>query len=101
MAYAVITFENKKTKQLKLAPIGFSWTNLFFGFFVPLFRGDWKWAAIFFGVGWITFGFGSFITCFFYNKLYAEELINTGFKVKSLNGADKNLIKASIGISRF
>ena len=81
MAFAVITFENKKTKQLKLAPIGFSWTNLFFGFFVPLFRGDWKWAAIFFAVGWVTLGFGSFITCFFYNKLYAEELLNNGFKI--------------------
>jgi hypothetical protein len=32
MAFAVITFENKKTKQLKLAPIGFSWTNLFLVF---------------------------------------------------------------------
>ena len=101
MAFAVITFENKKTKQLKLAPIGFSWTNLFFGFFVPLFRGDWKWAVIFFAVGWITVGFGSLVTSFFYNKLYAEELIKTGFKVKSLNGANKNLIKAQLGISRL
>ena len=101
MAFAVITFENKKTKQVKLAPVGFSWTNLFFGFFVPLFRGDWKWAGIFFLVGWVTLGFGSFITCFFYNKLYVDDLLNNGFKVKSLNGADKNLIKASIGISRI
>ena len=88
-----------KRPQLKLAPIGYS-DKPIFGF-VPLFRGDWKWAAIFFGVGWITFGFGCIVTSFFYNKLYAEELLNTGFKVKSLNGADKNLIKASLGISRF
>ena len=47
MAFALITLENKKTHQLKQAPIGFSWTNFFFGFFVPLFRGDWKWAGIF------------------------------------------------------
>ena len=31
---------------MKLAPVGYSWTNLFFGFFVPLFRGDWKWAVL-------------------------------------------------------
>ena len=101
MAFAVITFENKKTKQLKLAPIGFSWTNLIFGFFVPLLRGDWKWAGIFLALGFVTFGFGCFITSFFYNKLYAEELIKTGFKVKSLNGADKALIKARLGISKL
>ena len=101
MAFAVITFENKKTKQLKLAPIGFSWTNFFFGFFVPLFRGDWKWAAIFFAVGWITFGFGSLITAFFYNKLHSQELLNSGFRIKSLNGADKNLVKAEWGISKI
>ena len=101
MAFALISLENKKTKQLKLAPVGFSWTNFFFGFFVPLFRGDWKWAAIFFVVGWVTFGFGSIITAFFYNKLYAEDLIKNGFKVKSLNGADKNLIKARLGITKL
>ena len=48
-----------------------------------------------------NFGFGSLITAFFYNKLYAEELLNNGFKVKSLNGADKALIKARLGISKL
>ena len=48
-----------------------------------------------------TFGFGSLITAFFYNKLYAQELLNNGFKVKSLNGADKDLIKARLGISKL
>ena len=101
MAFALISLENKKTHQLKQAPIGFSWTNFFFGFFVPLFRGDWKWAAIFFAIGWVTFGFGCFITAFFYNKLYVEELMNNGFKVKSLNGADKSLIKARLGVTKL
>tara|TARA_B100000963_G_scaffold255515_1_gene224108 strand:+ start:503 stop:808 length:306 start_codon:yes stop_codon:yes gene_type:complete len=101
MAFAVITFQNKKTKQLRDAPIGFSWTNFFFGFFVPLFRSDWKWAAIFFVLGWITFGFACFVTAFFYNKLYTDELIRNGFKVKSLNGADKNLIKLKLGLSKL
>ena len=101
MAFAVITLENKKTKLVRQAPIGYSWTNLFFGFFVPLIRGDWKWALIFFILGWISFGFASFITSFFYNKLYAEELIKNGFRVKSLNGANKNLVKAKLGVSKL
>ena len=55
MAFAVISFENKRSNQLKLAPVGYSWTNLIFGFFVPLFRGDWKWAIIFLIVGMFIF----------------------------------------------
>ena len=69
MAFAVISLENKRSNQLKLAPVGYSWTNLIFGFFVPLFRGDWKWAIIFLIVGIVTWGFGSIVTSFFYNKL--------------------------------
>ena len=65
MAFAVISFENKRSNQLKLAPVGYSWTNLIFGFFVPLFRGDWKWAIIFLIVGIVTWGFGSIVTSFF------------------------------------
>ena len=57
--------------------------------------------AIFFALAWVTLGFGSLITAFFYNKLYAGELLNNGFKVKSLNGADKALIKARLGISKL
>ena len=101
MAFAVITLENKKTNQMKLAPVGYSWTNLFFGFFVPIFRGDWKWGIIFLAVGIVTAGFGCIITSFFYNKLYASDLLQDGFKVKNLNGADKELVKIKLGIARL
>ena len=35
--------------QIKTVKVGFSWTTLFFFFFVPLFRKDWKWLGIMFG----------------------------------------------------
>ena len=113
MAFAVITLENKKiTNQMKLAPVGYSWTNLFFGFFVPIFRGDWKWGIIFLAVGIVTagflfFGFFVYYYIFFfscwnsYNKLYASDLLQDGFKVKNLNGADKELVKIKLGIARL
>ena len=66
-----------------------------------MFRGDWKWAIIFLAVGIVTAGFGSIITSFFYNKLYASDLLQDGFKVKNLNGADKELVKIKLGIARL
>ena len=68
--------------------VGFSWTMLFFGFFVPLFRGDLKWAAImFFGtilLGFATLGIGGgvlgIVMSFVYNKIYIKDLIEKGWK---------------------
>lgn len=33
--------------MIKECKVGFSWTNFFFGFFCPLFRGDWKYLLCF------------------------------------------------------
>ena len=98
MAFATVTFENKKTNQIKEVPVGFSWTHLFFGFLVPLFRSDWKFGLIFFVLTWITVGMYVLVTSFFYNKLYAEDLIKEGFKLKNLNGANASLVKKKLGL---
>lgn len=66
------------TKQVK---VGFSWTMLFFGVFVPLFRGDIKWFLITLLIGLLTAGLSWLVFPFFYNKVYLEDLLNSGYKV--------------------
>ena len=63
-------------KQVKL---GFSWTMLFLGVFVPLFRGDFKWFLITLLAAAITCGIAWFVFPFFYNKIYIKEMIEKGW----------------------
>lgn len=69
--------------ELKAAPVGFSWTVLFFSGIPALMRQDWVW-----GIGLIlaniaTYGLSSLCMAFFYNKIYAKKLIFSGYKVTS------------------
>jgi len=100
MAFATITFKSKEG-VIKDAPVGFSWTTFFFGFFPALIRGDWMWALIMFVATWITFGISGIIFAFIYNRLYIQGLLKKGFKVKNYSG-NKALIeqKAQIKLKK-
>ena len=105
MAYDTAYLVNPRTGQIKTAPIGYSWTMLFFGFFPTLFRGDWKWFAITFvgGVfmalislgtlGWVPGLIGSFI----WNKSYLESLIRDGFQIRSTQSGNLERVDAFAG----
>jgi len=84
MAYATITLKNPQTSITRQAPIGFSWTVLLFNFLPPLFRSDWKWAIIMFIIALLTWGLSAVLFAFIYNKLYLKDLIQAGFKAKSV-----------------
>lgn len=66
--------------QVKQVKVGFSWTMFFFGFFVPIFRGDWKYMLISLLAALLTFGFSWIIFPFIYNKLYINDLIYKGWR---------------------
>ena len=98
MAYATLTMENPHTGAMKQAPVGFSWTTLFFGFFPALIRGDWKWCIIQLILAMLTFGLSWFVFIFIYNKLYVKELISSGYKVKSVINGDVDFISSKLAI---
>jgi len=72
---------------------GFSWTTLFFGMFVPLVRGDLKWAIIIFLIHALlapfTFGIGNLIANIVfavkYNGIYIRELREKGYRIEQNN----------------
>ena len=74
-----------KCKEVKL---GFSWTMLFFGVFVPLFRGDWKGFLSILGVEFVLTVTGAIFIMplvmlglsFLYNKIYAKDLYDKGYR---------------------
>lgn len=43
---------------MKRSFVGFSWTVFFFGFFVPIFRGDWVWFILMLIAAIITYSIG-------------------------------------------
>jgi hypothetical protein len=98
MAYAKIIFENPKTGYIRVAPVGFSWTTMFFGFFPALLRGDWKWAAIMTVLAIMTSCLSFLVFMFIYNKLYIKDLIANGYKVKSVENRSIDVISNNLGI---
>jgi len=71
--------KHSQTGALLDVPLGFGWTTFFFGFFPALFRGDIKNALIIFVLAMFTGGFSNLIMCFFYNKMYVNDLVSNGW----------------------
>lgn len=61
---------------------GFSWTYLFFGWLVPLFRGELGVAALHLLFTVCTFGFWQIIVAFLYNKQYMTRMLEKGYLLK-------------------
>ena len=98
MAHATVILESPLTGKIREAPIGFSWTVLCFSFFPPLFRNDWKWFAIMLFAFSASGGLSTFVFCFLYNKLYLKDLLEDGFKAKTISTGTLETASLSIGI---
>jgi TM2 domain-containing membrane protein YozV len=92
-----LSMENPNTGIIKTAPVGFSWTTLFFSGFPSLFRGDIKWFIIQVLLCWTGISF--IIFAFIYNKIYINKLLEKGFKVKDVEGGTLEDAKKKMGIN--
>lgn len=99
MAKNTIYFENPRTGKMREAPVGFSWTTLFFGPFPMLFRGNWKWFAIIFILALLTWGLSNLVFMFIANKLYIKDLVNDGFKGKSVALGTLDQVSMMVGFN--
>ena len=61
------TIQLEKNGALKKSYLGFSWTTFFFGFFVPLFRGDAMWFIVMLILNACTLCMAQLILSFLYN----------------------------------
>jgi hypothetical protein len=98
MAFAEITLKNPQTGKMKVAPVGYSWTLVFFGPIVPALRGDVLWFFILLGTELVTFGWSGVLFGFFYNKIYIKNLVKKGFKVTSVSTGNLIYISANVGM---
>ena len=83
--------------QLREAPVGFSWTTLFFGPFPALLREHWVGAVAILLLVMITAWLAPLVIAFLYNKWYIKHLISNGYKVAE---ADRSVadISAYLGL---
>jgi len=99
MAKRVI-IQHPVTKITKDGYYGFSWTYLFFGSFVPVFRGEIGVAALHILLCIFTIGFWRLIMAFLYNKQYMIRMLEKGYVLKD----DERIVadaKVALGIADF
>ncbi|WP_246728297.1 hypothetical protein [Microvirga terricola] len=76
-----VMLKSPVTGQLKQGFYGFSWTYLYFGFWVPLIRGELVVAVLHLVLSVVTFGLWQIVVSFLYNKQYTNRLLEKGFRL--------------------
>ncbi len=76
---------------------GYSWTYLFFGWLVPVFRGDLGIAALHLLFTMVTLGWWQIIVSFLYNRQYMTRMLTNGWSLAD-GEANNALAAAALGI---
>ncbi len=93
-----VNIKHTSSGLTKTGYYGFSWTYLFFGWLVPMIRGELGVAALHLLFSICSLGIWQLIACFIYNKQYMQRLITSGWE---LVGSDHEVqsAKLSLGVS--
>ncbi len=97
MAFAVVTFRHPIMRSIRPTPLGFSWTMLFFGIFVPLARSDWKHFLISTALAIFTSGLSWLVYPFWYNWINVRNVIKEGLILEHLGGATEKRFREYVG----
>ena len=92
-----IAIVHKESGMMKNGLYGFSWTYLFFGWFVPLFRGELGVAALHLLFSLVTLGIWQLIACFLYNKQYMTRMLTNGWELAGTE-TDNLAAQAALGM---
>jgi hypothetical protein len=79
----------------KTGYIGFSWTYLTFGWFVPLIRGELGVAVLHFVITVVTAGLSQLIFAFIYNRQYMNRMLTSGWRLDP-SGLNYELAKRAL-----
>ena len=69
---------------------GFSWTYLFWGWLVPIIRGEVGIGALHLLFSIFTLGIWQIIVCFLYNKQYMTRMLTTGWVLAGSEEENRN-----------
>ncbi len=74
-----VMLKHKESGIRKTARLGWSWTYYYFGFLVPVFRGEILVGVLHLVITIFTFGLFQIIWSFLYNKQHATRLLISGW----------------------
>jgi hypothetical protein len=99
MAYDSVVLKNPNTNETRTAPVGVSWTTLFFGFIPAISRKDYNGALVQFLCACCTLGFSNWYFLFKYNNRYIASLIQDGYiPAHSISGKPLKRISQQINL---
>jgi len=65
--------------------VGFSWTYLLFGWFVPVIRGELGIGCLHLIITFVSFGLSQLIFPFLYNRQYMNRMLTSGWALDTLD----------------
>lgn len=83
---------------LRAGYFGFSWTYLFFGWLVPIFRGELGVAALHLLFTMVTFGLWQLVVAFLYNRQYMTRMLEKGYQLSDTEDRMREA-RARLGIA--